>query len=218
MSFFNSEQSFEEIFYSYLNNVSVKDELFCYEDEFLEDDDYYTLFRKIVSETRICKKYEDFRKRHSNPSYLKAFHRCMGIYLREATLRYATSFSEEGLWKPLNEGFQGDLSHIGCHTNFWENSNRSLRDILTGPVDSANGHNFFYAIFNAFRSDKIKYRKKQENEYTKHLLKLAILPHKYNPVASHFDEVFVAYRSYSIDRYLEEIKIQGLNIHPRTSL
>ena len=39
MSFFNSEQSFEDIFYSYLNNVSVKGELFSYDDEFLEDDD-----------------------------------------------------------------------------------------------------------------------------------------------------------------------------------
>lgn len=216
MSFFNSEQSFEDIFYSYLNNVSVKDGLFSYEDEFLEDDDYYTLFERIVSETQRFRKYSELRERHHSSTFLKSFHRCFGIYLREATLRYATSFSEDGLWRPLNEGVLYDFCQIRKHTNFWNQGNRDLRTILTGAVDSDNGHNFFYAIFNSFHSENIRYTRNQGNEYTKHLLKLAVLPRKYNPVASHFDEVFEAYRSNSIDRYLKEKNIQGLNIHPRT--
>ncbi len=216
MSFFNSEQSFEDIFYSYLNNVSVKGELFSYDDEFLEDDDYYTLFKKIVSETQRFGKYSELRGCHNSPTFLKSFHRCFGIYLREATLRYATSFSEEGLWRPLNEGIEKDFSRIGLNPNFWGKGSRNPRTVLTGGVDYANGHSLFYAIFNSFRSEHIRYRKKEENEYTKHLLKLAVLPHKYNPVVNYFDDVLLAYRSNAIDRFLEDQNRQGLNIHPKT--
>lgn len=215
---FIESDTFEQMFYKYLEDIAITGPLFSNEDEFLDDDDYYCLLKNITSYTRRYPNYRTFRDRNQNSTFLKSFHRCFGIYLREATLRYATSMNEDGLWKPLTEGIERDFRHLNIHTNFWSEGSRDIRAILTQKTDSANGKPFFYAIFNAFLSNDVKYSKPvgEDNEYCKHLLKLAILPRRYNPVAGKFNDVLTAFRTNSVDRYLEDLDRRTLQIHELT--
>ena len=215
---FIESDTFEQMFYKYLEDIAITGPLFSNEDEFLDDDDYYCLLKNITNYTRRYPNYRTFRDRYQDSNFLKSFHRCFGIYLREATLRYATSMNEDGLWKPLTEGIERDFRHLNIHTNFWSEGSRDLRAILTQKTDSANGKPFFYAIFNAFLSNDVKYSKPigEDNEYCKHLLKLAILPRRYNPVAGKFNDVLTAFRTNSVDRYLEDLDRRTLQIHELT--
>ena len=215
---FIESDTFEQMFYKYLEDIAITGPLFSNEDEFLDDDDYYCLLKNITSYTRRYPNYRTFRDRYQDSNFLKSFHRCFGIYLREATLRYATSMNEDGLWKPLTEGIERDFRHLNIHTNFWSEGSRDIRAILTQKTDSANGKPFFYAIFNAFLSNDVKYSKPigEDNEYCKHLLKLAILPRRYNPVAGKFNDVLTAFRTNSVDRYLEDLDRRTLQIHELT--
>lgn len=215
---FNESDSFEQMFYKYLENVAITGPLFSNEDEYLDDDDYYCLLKNITRLTQHYSSYSHLRDGNQNPNFLKYFHRCFGIYLREATLRYATSMNEDGLWKPLTEGIEKDFRHLNINNNFWGNGSRNIRAILTQKTDYANGRPFFYAIFNAFWSKDIKYSKPTDdnNEYCNHLLKLAILPRRYNPVAGRFDDILTAFRTNSVDRYLEELDRRTLQIHELT--
>lgn len=215
---FIESDTFEQMFYKYLEDIAITGPLFSNEDEFLDDDDYYCLLKNITNYTRRYPNYRTFRDRYQDSNFLKSFHRCFGIYLREATLRYATSMNEDGLWKPLTEGIERDFRHLNIHTNFWSEGSRDIRAILTQKTDSANGKPFFYAIFNAFLSNDVKYSKPigEDNEYCKHLLKLAILPRRYNPVAGKFNDVLTAFRTNSVDRYLEDLDRRTLQIHELT--
>ena len=216
--FFYESDTFEQIFYKYLENIAITGPLFSSEDEYLDDDDYYCLLKKITCFTQRYPSYRTLRDKNQNSTFLKSFHRCFGIYLREATLRYATSMNEDGLWKPLTEGVKRDFRHLNIHNNFWETGRRDIRQVLTGDTDAANGRPFFYAIFNAFGSNDVKYSKPvgEDNEYCKHLLKLAILPRRYNPVSGKFDEVLAEFRKNSVDRFLEELDKKTLQIHELT--
>ena len=215
---FHESDTFEQMFYKYLEDIAITGPLFSNEDEFLDDDDYYCLLKNITNYTRRYPNYRTFRDRNQNSAFLKSFHRCFGIYLREATLRYATSMNEDGLWKPLTDGVERDFRHLNIHNNFWETGRRDIRQVLTGDTDAANGRPFFYAIFNAFGSNDVKYSKPigEDNEYCKHLLKLAILPRRYNPVAGKFNDVLTAFRTNSVDRYLEDLDRRTLQIHELT--
>lgn len=215
---FIESDTFEQMFYKYLEDIAITGPLFSNEDEFLDDDDYYCLLKNITNYTRRYPNYRTFRNRYQDSNFLKSFHRCFGIYLREATLRYATSMNEDGLWKPLTEGVERDFRHLNIHNNFWSEGSRDIRAILTQKTDSANGKPFFYAIFNAFLSNDVKYSKPvgEDNEYCKHLLKLAILPRRYNPVAGKFNDVLTAFRTNSVDRYLEDLDRRTLQIHELT--
>ena len=215
---FHESDTFEQMFYKYLEDIAITGPLFSNEDEFLDDDDYYCLLRIITSHTQRYPNYRTFRDRNQNSAFLKSFHRCFGIYLREATLRYATSMNEDGLWNPLTEGVEQDFRHLNIYNNFWETGSRDIRQVLTGNTDAANGRPFFYAIFNAFGSNDVKYSKPigEDNEYCKHLLKLAILPRRYNPVAGKFNDVLTAFRTNSVDRYLEDLDRRTLQIHELT--
>ena len=215
---FHESDTFEQMFYKYLEDIAITGPLFSNENEFLDDDDYYCLLKNITNYTRRHPNYRTFRDRNQNSAFLKSFHRCFGIYLREATLRYATSMNEDGLWKPLTDGVERDFRHLNIHNNFWETGRRDIRQVLTGDTDAANGRPFFYAIFNAFGSNDVKYSKPvgEDNEYCKHLLKLAILPRRYNPVAGKFNDVLTAFRTNSVDRYLEDLDRRTLQIHELT--
>ena len=216
--FFYESDTFEQIFYKYLENIAITGPLFSSEDEYLDDDDYYCLLKKITCFTQRYPSYRTLRDKNQNSTFLKSFHRCFGIYLREATLRYATSMNEDGLWKPLTEGVERDFRHLNIHNNFWETGRRDIRQVLTGDTDAANGRPFFYAIFNAFGSNDVKYSKPvgEDNEYCKHLLKLAILPRRYNPVTGKFNDILTAFQTNSVDRYLEDLDRRTLQIHELT--
>lgn len=218
--YLNENQSFEEMFDSYIMNVAVRNGLFSDEDEYLCDEDYKILFKSLVKKTQVYRNYEELRNNNQSSKFLCYFHRCFGIYLREAVLRYATSFSEDGLWAPLHEGVAKDFYSIGftneAYHGFWSNSRRNLRSVLTGSADKVSNRNFFWHIFQAFRSPDVKYTHQEgNNEYARHLLKLAILPKKYNPITD-FGATYEAYRTNSIARYLRECDLQGLMIHSDT--
>ncbi len=216
--FFYESDTFEQMFYKYLENIAITGPLFSSEDEYLDDDDYYCLLKKITCFTQRYPSYRALRDKNQNSTFLKSFHRCFGIYLREATLRYATSMNEDGLWKPLTEGVERDFRHLNIHNNFWNEGSRDIRTILTQKTDSTNGKPFFYAIFNAFLSNNLKYSRPigEDNEYCRHLLKLAILPRRYNPVTGKFNDILTAFQTNSVDRYLEDLDRRTLQIHELT--
>ena len=212
MAFFRREYTFKEIFEEYKYRVCEDGNfcLFASEDDCLDDDDYNTLFCKIVDASQPCNpniKNFDAAIRGFSIDEKKYFYRCLGIYLREATLRYANGVtgSEGKFWAPLEDGVCSDFvrNHFGERTWFWGNTR--FRDALRGGL--------FRKIFGFFKDPEIKCN---NGEMASHLMKLAVLPWNNNPLRMHLNRLINAYEQNNVHAYINDIDRQGLNRSKKT--
>lgn len=206
MAFFNDGNSFQEIFILYKYHVCVDGgyRLFASEDDCLDDDDYNCLFRKIVAVSQPqnlnIRNFAEATKNLGDDR--KFFYRCFGIYLREATLRYAngTTGADGRFWVPLEAGVNADFirNRFGDKRWFWGNG--TLRSGLQGEL--------FRTIFRFFRDPELRCH---DGEMAEHLMKLAVLPWNNNPLQRHLTSLISAYERNNLPSYINNLNLRGLN-------
>ena len=207
MAFFRQEHTFKDIFDWYKYRVCEDGNccLFASDDDCLDDEDYDTLFRKIVEASQPFNpniRNFDGATRNFDLDEKRYFYRCFGIYLREATLRYAKGVTgnEGQFWEPLEEGFRRDFLRNGFSERTWFWGNTRLRDALQGEL--------FRKIFSFFRDPELRCN---NGKMAKHLMKLAVLPWNNNPLRKHLNNLIDAYEQNNIHAYVNELDRQGLN-------
>jgi hypothetical protein len=207
MSYFNENNSFEEIFLLYKYHVCEDGgfRLFASEDDCLDDDDYNCLFRKIVAVSQPqnpnIRNFTEATRNFGNDR--RFFYRCFGIYLREATLRYAngTTGNEGRFWEPLADGVNRDFIRNQFGDRLWFWGNRTLRNGLQGD-------GLFKTIFNSFRDPELHC---YDGEMAEHLMKLAVLPWNNNPLQQRLSDLISAYERNRLPSYINDLPLRGLN-------
>lgn len=212
MAFFRQEYTFKDIFDWYKYRVCEDGNccLFASDDDCLDDDDYNTLFRKIVD---VSQPYNpninnfDAATRNFSLEERRYFYRCLGIYLREATLRYAEGVTGNAgrFWDPLEDGVRSDFirNRFGDRTWFWGNTD--LRDALRGGL--------FKKIFSFFKDPESRCN---SGEIADHLMKLAVLPWNNNPLRKHLNNLIDAYEQNNVHAYINNLDRHGLNRSKKT--
>jgi len=212
VALFNQENTFKDIFDWYKYRVCEDGNfcLFASEDDCLDDEDYNTLFRKIVYVAQMYNPHiNNFDRATSilSPDERRYFYRCFGIYLREAALRYAEGVTGNAgrFWDPLENGVRSDFirNRFGDKTWFWGNTR--LRDALHGGL--------FQRIFSYFKDPELKCN---NGRMADHLMKLAVLPWNNNPLRKHLNNLIDAYEQNNVHAYVNDLDRQGLNRSKKT--
>lgn len=180
--------------------MSIRGPLFQDPDQYLSDNTFDTLKKKIIQFCEPPRSYQECR--NSRTAYdWKSFYRCFGIFLREAVLRYAKSLSQGEFWEDIN--IFVDISLFNRCT---------LEEII--KLEDRNGDTLFYNTFREFHVEDIRYPRAEQNDYIGHLLKIAVLPFNLNP----FDYRVCRqeYLRNNLGNFIYNATQVSLNRHPAT--
>lgn len=208
--------------------------------KYLCDQDYERLYRilagvaewdcaELESGTYIYERTIRNLRLPAGAQRVKFFFRAFGIYLREATYRYAHDFTQDGaIWANLTEGILKDLNdafkknernqHHVRESNrgntFWSNHGRCIREELTSGGDGS----LLRVIFRNFDDDFCKILEDNQggndHVYVKHLIKIAGCPLNFNPV-SDYRELRNRRSRNALEDYVNELPRSTLEYAPK---